>query len=80
MNCQSNYWAKITKKGNTMLTVFVCSHCGKELSKSDRQFCDKNNVTECSDCNYFSTIGVKTIIDYNFWLSGKWFIKNINCN
>lgn len=53
------------------LAVYRCSKCGKELTKSDREFCYKHDRTECSDCSYLSCIGVHTIAEYNAWLKDK---------
>lgn len=58
------------------MTVFRCSHCGKELSSNESEYMGKHNLTECTDCRYFASIGVKTIADYNLWLKGEWKIKS----
>lgn len=54
-----------------MITVFICSHCKKELSILDREYCSKNDLNTCSECRYLSLIGIVTISDYNLWLRGS---------
>lgn len=50
------------------MTVFKCSKCHKELNKTDRDFCGKMNITECSECRYLQIIGADTITTYNEYL------------
>lgn len=49
-------------------SVFVCSNCGKELSRNDRDYCSKHNVTECTECRFHEINGTREISEYNKWL------------
>ena len=50
------------------ITLFRCKCCGKILSVLDRQFVEKHDLYECSNCRYLHLIGVYTIQDYNNYL------------
>lgn len=54
-----------------MMTIFRCSHCGKELSKLNRDYMGKHNITECPECIYHIANGTNTIANYNKWLKGQ---------
>lgn len=49
-------------------TIFNCSNCNKVLSKGDRNYCDKTDETECSECRFHMLNGTRTIKKYNEWL------------
>ena len=50
------------------MTICKCSKCGKELHKTDSDFCGRMNVTECSECRYLQIISADTITSYNAYL------------
>jgi ribosomal protein L37E len=44
------------------ITFVVCSNCGKELGKGQR------DNSECAECSYHAANGTRTISEYNKWL------------
>lgn len=60
-----------------MISVFRCSKCSKELTKLQRDYMGNHDETVCPNCQYFESIGVVTISDYNQWLKGEFKIGNI---
>lgn len=49
-------------------SVNCCEHCKKNLTLSE----DQAGFIHCAECQFFESIGVYTIIDYNNWLRGNW--------
>lgn len=48
-------------------SVNVCLHCRKQLTIS----ADQLGYRECANCNYFHTLGIYTVEQYNEWLKKK---------
>lgn len=49
-------------------TVTKCSNCNKELTRPDREACERINSTECSNCRWHELNGTRKIGEYNKWL------------
>jgi hypothetical protein len=51
------------------MTICNCRKCNKELLKGERQIAEKNDYAVCANCLYLELIRVRTIADYNKWLT-----------
>jgi len=50
------------------MTIFNCSNCNKELKQGERNYCEKTNSSECSECLFHELNNTRTIKNYNHWL------------
>jgi hypothetical protein len=50
------------------MTVVNCSNCNRELKPGERNMCEKQNHSECAECQFHAINGTRTIEKYNEWL------------
>lgn len=49
-------------------TIFNCSNCNKKLLPGEREYCERDYSTECTECLFHALNGTRNIKEYNKWL------------